>query len=64
MVNWVQENPIEFRNTVLPRLVSPLFYEERLIGVQATEFFGPIGSRYKLGLLHVDGSTVLTAESI
>jgi hypothetical protein len=64
MVDWVRENPIDFRNAVLPHFVSPFLYEERLAGVQATEFFGPIGSRYKIGLIHAGGNPVLTAESI
>lgn len=64
MVDWIRENPTDFRRTVLPHFVSPFLYEERLNGVQATDFFGPIGSRYKLGLLHADGNAVITAASV
>lgn len=64
MVDWVRENPIDFGNAVLPHFVSPFLYRERLMGVQANDFFGPLGSRYKLGLLHADGNAVLTAEPI
>lgn len=62
MIDWVQENPMDFRSAVLPHFVSPFLYEARLLGVQATDFFGPIGSRYKLGLILADGNPVLTAE--
>jgi Skp family chaperone for outer membrane proteins len=64
MADWVRENPIDFRKAVLPHFVKPFLYEERLTGVQATEFFGPIGSRYELGLIHADGNPVLTATSL
>jgi hypothetical protein len=64
MVNWVRQNPIDFRETVLPRFVSPFLYEERLRGVQATEFFGPLQSRYQLRLLQTEGNAVLTVNAV
>jgi hypothetical protein len=59
---WLFDNPQEFRQIVLPHVLSPFKYSLNLYGPRADSFFGPLGTRFSLRLASIDGYEVLIAQ--
>lgn len=62
MMKWIETNNQEFVNLLLSGLLSPFKYQKKLLGVEANEFFGPVGERYRIGLATINRKPLLLAK--
>lgn len=61
---WIAANDSEFISALLPILLHSFRYKSNLRGVQANQFFGELGSKYRVRALLVNGSPVLAAKRV
>jgi hypothetical protein len=59
---WAKDNTHVLEEEMAKAILTPFLYNEKLIGVQANEFFGPPGTEYYLRLAKLHGQPVLIAE--
>lgn len=50
------------RLTILRKLLSPFKYQSNLTGVEAHNFFGPVGTWFRISLAHAEGKPLLVAK--
>ena len=62
MMKWIESNRHEFTSLLLNGLLSPFKYQDKLVGVEANEFFGPVGERYRIGLATINRKPLLLAK--
>jgi hypothetical protein len=61
---WIDDHKSEFRRLVVARLVEPFHYEHNRAGVEATGFFGPVGTRMRLRIGMIENNPVLQAKTV
>lgn len=64
MMKWINANNQEFVNLLLNGLLSPFKYQKKLVGVEANEFFGPVGERFRIRLATINHKPLLLAKHI
>lgn len=64
LATWIGQNERMFAEAILQQLLKPFQYIHNLYGTEADKFFGPIGSRYRLGLRKLAERPLLVAEQL
>lgn len=59
---WICANDSAFQSTMIERLTGPFQYEHNRTGIEAGEFFGPIGTSIHLKVSLVGKHPVLQAS--
>jgi len=62
LTRWISRNKRVFIRTLLERLTKRFSYTSNLRGVQATQFFGPLDTRYKVYVARVSENPVVVVD--
>lgn len=59
---WINENQEKFSEFIIGELLPPFKYNKKLLGVEANEFFGKVGTEVSLNVSKFDNNPLLVAK--
>lgn len=62
-IAWIKRNKASFERQVIKAISGSFKYDDKLKGVEATSFFGPLNSHHVLQITLIDGNPILVGKA-
>ncbi|MGF6399371.1 hypothetical protein ABH905_003037 [Pseudomonas frederiksbergensis] len=62
-IAWIKRNKASFERQVIKAILEPFKYDDKLKGIDATSFFGPLNSHHVLQITLIDGNPILVGKA-